>query len=79
MVLVRDTIATDVSDELRVYLPASALNDSDSKEFVANGTFEESIASKPSGRVLFDDITFKSDFIRTFEEVKRQIDVRQRR
>jgi SAM-dependent methyltransferase len=76
MVRVRDAIAPDISDELRVYLPASALNDSDNKEFIANGSFEESIASKPSGRILFDDITFKSDFIRTFEEVKREIDVR---
>ncbi len=76
MVEVRNTITADVSDELSVYLPPSALNDSDTKELIANESFERSIAAKPSGRILFDDITFKADFIRTFEAVKRTIDVR---
>jgi SAM-dependent methyltransferase len=76
MVSVRATITTEMSDGVRVYLPPTALNDSDAKEFVANDHFEHSVAAKADGRMLFDDIAFKSDFIRTFNEVKHTIDVR---
>lgn len=78
MVKVRDAITTSTSDEVRVYLPASALNDSDNKELAANASYEQSIASKTNGRVLFDDVAFKTSFIRTFEAVKSTIDVRPR-
>lgn len=76
MLVIRDAITTDTSDDVRVYLPASAQNDSDAKEFIANGRFEESVASTSDGRMLFDDLTFKADFIRTFQEVKGMIDLR---
>lgn len=76
MIRVRDTITPTISADVRVYLPTTALNDSDTKEFVSNELFEQSLASKSSGRIVFDDITVKADFIRTFEQVKRTIDVR---
>lgn len=75
MVRVRDAIAIEMSDEVRVYLPQSALNDSDAKEFVANATWERSVASKANGRMLFDDITSKADFIRTFQAIKSTLDI----
>jgi SAM-dependent methyltransferase len=76
MIEVRPDVTPDVVDDVRVYLPSSALNDSDAKEFIANDRFEQSVAAKPSGRLLFDDITVKSAFIRTFQEVKPVIDIR---
>lgn len=76
MVEVRSSLAPTVDDDVRVYLPASALNDSDAKEFVANDAFERSAAAKTTGRLIFDDITCKSDFIRTFAAVKPALDIR---
>lgn len=76
MISVRDAIATNLSDDVRVYLPSTALNDSDAKEFVANDHFERSVSAKANGRMIFDDIAVKSDFIRTFGAVKHLIDIR---
>lgn len=75
MVQLRPSVTPDSRDDVRVYLPASALNDSDAKEFAANDKFEQSVVTKANGRMLFDDITFKADFIRTFQEVKSALDV----
>ena len=74
-VAIRDALHIDTSDDVRIYLPATALNDSDWKERVANDRFERSIAAKPDGRLLFDDLMAKADFIRTFAAVKDTIDI----
>jgi SAM-dependent methyltransferase len=61
---------------VKVYLPEAAINPSDQKEFVSNDRFEESIRSFSSERANFDDVVFKSDFIRTFRTSAHLIDVR---
>jgi SAM-dependent methyltransferase len=76
MVRVREGITIDSRRDVRVFLPASGMNDSDSKEFEANDRFEQSLAGKGAGRAVFDDILAKADFIRTFEHVKSMVDVR---
>jgi SAM-dependent methyltransferase len=75
MIDVREGISIESSGDVRVYLPKSAINYSDRKEFVANDRFEAATAKKEPGRVIFDDIAFKADFIRTFEQIKSRLDI----
>lgn len=76
MISVREDIGVDERNGVRVFLPASGMNDSDSKEFEANDRFERSLLAKSAGRAVFDEILAKADFIRTFAHVKGTIDVR---
>jgi hypothetical protein len=42
------------------------LSASDHREFVANARFEQSLASRPKEMIIYEDILFKADFIKTF-------------
>lgn len=66
MIPIKAGIQVSKAGDIHLYLPESAINDSDQKEFVANQTFERSIIGKSDGSIIFDDILRKSDFIRTY-------------
>ena len=76
MVPLRAGIAVDTQGDVRVFLPPSAINSSDAKEFDANDRFERSLKAKSPRRALFEQLLSKADFMRTFEEVKHLIDIR---
>jgi SAM-dependent methyltransferase len=76
MVQLRESIKWSEQDGVKVYLPRTAINASDAKEFVSNERFETALRTKASQRAFFDDILSKSDFIQTFQEVANLIDVR---
>ena len=61
---------------IRIYLPEGTLTDSDRKEFSANEKYEATLANQPEESVIFDDVLFKADFIKTFKEVESKIDLR---
>jgi SAM-dependent methyltransferase len=56
-----------------IYLPEQALSTSDRREFVANARFEESLAGRPKEMIVFDDILFKANFIKTFQKAESLI------
>ena len=76
MVQLRKSIEWSEQDGVKIYLPQTAINVSDAKEFVSNERFETALKSKSPQRALFDDILSKSDFIQTFQEVANLIDLR---
>ena len=76
MVPLRAGIAVETQGDVRVFLPPSAINSSDAKEFDANERFERSLRQKSHRRALFDQLLSKADFIRTFEQVKHLLDIR---
>jgi hypothetical protein len=66
MVQLRESIEWSEQDGVKIYLPQTAINVSDAKEFVSNERFETALKSKSPQRALFDDILSKSDFIQPF-------------
>ena len=75
MVELRESIQWSEQAGVKVYLPQTAINGSDKKEFASNERFEMTVRSKNPERALFDDILAKSDFIQTFQDVADLIDV----
>jgi len=53
-----------------IYLPEQALSTSDRREFAANARFEDSLVGRPNEMIIFDDILFKADFIKTFQKAE---------
>jgi SAM-dependent methyltransferase len=64
----KEGVTVAQSDQIKRYLPDSAINDSDQKEFLSNSEFEANIKGAHSGMVTFNDILRKSEFIRTYLE-----------
>jgi SAM-dependent methyltransferase len=64
----KNNIEAKYSGDIRIYLPETAINDSDRKEFLSNKRFEDDIKAERRGEIIFQDILRKSDFIRTFIE-----------
>jgi SAM-dependent methyltransferase len=74
-VKIRPNLKISQSDDIRIFLPDSAVNASDKKEFLSNIEFEIGLNGKDAGAILFNDILGKADFIRTYLECVDIIDV----
>ena len=76
MIPIKAGVQVSKVEDVHIYLPESAISDSDQTEFVANQTFENSIIGKSDGSIIFDDILGKSDFIRTYLDCLHLLEVK---
>lgn len=56
-------------DEVLCFFNEDLINQSDQKEFVANEKYESSLFTYDERQILFNDIVFKSNFIKTFQSL----------
>jgi SAM-dependent methyltransferase len=73
--MIRQRIKIEVQkyDGVSIYLPNHALSTSDRRELAANARFENSLAGRAKEIIIFDDILFKADFIKTFQKAESLI------
>jgi SAM-dependent methyltransferase len=75
MLPIRSDIKIYEDEGIRCFFNDSVITDSDKKEFIANNNYEKRISQHHEGTLLFEDIVFKSDFIRTFEVLIPKLDL----
>ena len=76
MISLRKSIEIQDDDGIRTYLPEMTLTASDRKEFIANDRYEATLADRAEESLIFEDVLFKADFIKTFKEVEAKIDLK---
>jgi ubiquinone/menaquinone biosynthesis C-methylase UbiE len=69
MISTRPGVDIQEDDGVRCVLGDSVLTDSDRKEFVFSDKWEAEHAQHTEGRLLFEDVIRKSNFIQTFQRV----------
>jgi ubiquinone/menaquinone biosynthesis C-methylase UbiE len=74
-ILTRSLINVQDHQGVAYFLNNSVMTTSDQKEFVANEVFEKQVANRQYDAILFEDIVFKSNFIRTFRAVMPKLDL----
>jgi ubiquinone/menaquinone biosynthesis C-methylase UbiE len=75
MILIRSNIKHHQDEEVSCYFNDSVMNGSDKKEFVANGRYENRISNADDEIILFDDVVFKADFIKTFQTLMPKLEL----
>ena len=67
MIPIRSDIKPYQDKEVWCFFNESVTIDSDKKEFIANEKYENSISNSDDEIILFNDVVFKADFIKTFQ------------
>jgi SAM-dependent methyltransferase len=75
MIPIQSDIKPYQDKEVLCFFNDSVIIDSDKKEFIANDKYENSISSSDDGIILFNDIVFKADFIKTFQTLMPKLEL----
>ena len=69
MIPVQSKVHPNKDEEILCFFNDAVMIESDKKEFSANDRYEASVSNHCDSEVLFNDIVFKSNFIKTFQAV----------